>query len=179
MPRNQFQKNPPAPRGKAVQINAFVDADHAGNKFTKRSHTGFIIFMNKAPVYWYQKCQNCVERSTYSSELVALWIILEKLIDCTYKLRMFGIPNEGYGNIFCHNEADYRSTSNADLTLKKKYNSVAYHKIREYTAAGILVVHKEDTGSHLADILMKCLSADKYLIERIMTDNKVKPYATM
>ena len=42
------------------------------------------------------------------------------------------------------------------------------------------IIHKEDTGSNLADILMKCLSADKtkYLIERTMTDCKVKSHST-
>ena len=45
---------------------------------------------------------------------------------------------------------------------------------------GILVVHKEDTGSNLADILTKSLSTEKRkdLIERIITDDKVKSYAT-
>ena len=81
--------NAPTPRGKVIQINAFVDADHAGNKVTRRSHTGFIIFMNMAPVYWYSKRQNCVESSTYSSEMVALRVTLEKIIDLRYKLRMF------------------------------------------------------------------------------------------
>ena len=163
-----------------MRINAFVDADHAGNKVTRRSHTGFIIFMNMAPIYWYSKRQNSVETSTYSSEMVALRIISEKIIDLHYKLRMFGIPIDGYANVFCDNEAVYESMSIADYTLKKKHNSVAYHKVRECTAAGILVVHKEDTGSNLADILPKSLSPDKrmYLIERIMTDDKVKSYAT-
>ena len=166
--------NAPPPRGKSVQINAFVDADHAGNKVMQRSHTGFIILMNMAPIFWYSKRQNSVETSTYSSEMVALRIISEKIIDLRYKLRMFGIPIDGYANVFCDNEAVYKSTSFADSTLKKKHNSVAYHKIRECTAAGILVVHKEDTGSNLADILTKSLPPDKrlYLIERIMTDGR-------
>ena len=113
--------------------------------------------------------------------MVALRIVAEKIIDLRYKLRMFGVPIEGYANVFCDNGAVYRSTSCADLTLKKKHNSIAYHKIRESTAAGILVVHKEDTGSNLADILTKSLPAEKrvYLIERIMTDDKVKVYSTM
>ena len=147
---------------------------------TRRSHTGFIIFMNMAPIYWYSKRQNSVETSTYSSEMVALRIVAEKIIDLRYKLRMFGIPIDGYANVFCDNEAVYKSTSVAELTLKKKHNSVAYHKIRECTAAGILVVHKEDMGSNLADSLTKSLSPDKrkYFIERIMTDDKVRSYAT-
>ena len=150
------------------------------NKVTRRSHNGFIIFMNMAPIFWYSKRQNSVETSTYSSEMVALCIISEKIIDLRYKLRMFGITIDGYANVFCDNEAVYKSTSFVDSTLKKKRNSVAYHEIRECTAAGILVVHKEDTGSNLADILTKSFSPEKrlYLIEIIMTDDKVKSYAT-
>ena len=84
--------------------------------------------------------------------MVALRIVVEKIIDLRYKLHMFGIPIDGYVNIFCDNEAVYKSTSIADSILKKKHNSVAYHKIRECKAANILVVHKEETGSNLADI---------------------------
>jgi len=34
--------NAPAPRGKPMQINCFVDSDHAGNVVTWRSHTGIL-----------------------------------------------------------------------------------------------------------------------------------------
>jgi hypothetical protein len=34
--------NMPEPRGEEVDINVFVDADHAGNVVTRRSHTGVI-----------------------------------------------------------------------------------------------------------------------------------------
>ena len=33
--REAIPDNAASPRGKAVQINAFVDADHAGNKVTR------------------------------------------------------------------------------------------------------------------------------------------------
>ena len=172
--------NAPAPQGKSIQINVFVDTDHARNKLTRQSLTSFIIFMSMVPIYWYSKRQNSVETSTYSSEMVALQIVAEKIIDLRYKLRMFGIPIDGYANVFCDNKAVYKSTSIADSTLKKKHNSVAYHKIRECAAANILVVHKEETGSNLADILTKSLSPEKrkYFIEQIMTDDKVRSYAT-
>jgi hypothetical protein len=35
--------NAPKPRGNPVQINVFVDANHAGNQLTRRSHTGILI----------------------------------------------------------------------------------------------------------------------------------------
>ena len=55
--------------------------------------------------------------STYSSEMVALCIVSEKMVDLHYKLRMFSIPIKGYVNIFCDNEVVYKNTSISDLTL--------------------------------------------------------------
>jgi hypothetical protein len=44
--------NTPEARGREAQLNCFVDADHAGNKVTRRSQTGALIFMNRAPILW-------------------------------------------------------------------------------------------------------------------------------
>ena len=52
--------NMPKARGEKVDINVFVDADHAGNRVTRRSHTGTIIFLNMAPIMWYSKKQNTI-----------------------------------------------------------------------------------------------------------------------
>jgi hypothetical protein len=69
----------PQPRGHAVQINAFVDADHAGNKITRRSHTGILIYLNCTPIIWYSKAQSTVESSTFGSEFIAMHIMVEML----------------------------------------------------------------------------------------------------
>jgi hypothetical protein len=80
--------NMPEPRGKEVQLNAFVDANHAGDQVTRRSRTGVLIFVNKAPVLWFLKRQNTVETSTFGSEFVAIKIATELLIGLRYR---FGI----------------------------------------------------------------------------------------
>ena len=99
--------NVPMPRGKSIQINCFVDADHAGDKITRRSQTGIILFGNSAPLIWYLKRQNTIESSTFGAEFVALWIATEMITSFSYKLRMFGIPLEGPAIVFCDNEAVY------------------------------------------------------------------------
>ena len=55
--------NAPEPRGLGFTMRAFVDADHAGDTVTRRSCTGFIIFLNSAPIYWFAKKQTSVETS--------------------------------------------------------------------------------------------------------------------
>ena len=53
--------NMPEPRGKDVDLRLFVDADHAGDMVTRRSRTGFFIYMNMALVSWYSKKQPTIE----------------------------------------------------------------------------------------------------------------------
>ena len=47
----------PEPLGESVFVTCFVDADHAGNRVTRRSHTGIIIYVNSAPILWCSKRQ--------------------------------------------------------------------------------------------------------------------------
>ncbi len=162
--------NAPPPRGNPVQINAFVDADHAGNKITRRSHTGILIYLNCAPITWFSKAQNTVEASTFGSEFIAMRIMVEMLESIRYKLRMFGIAIDGAANVFCDNKSVITNSTVPTSTLKKKHNSIAYHRVREAVAAGVLQIAKVHTTENLADLLTKPLPAHslKHLIQRIL-----------
>jgi hypothetical protein len=83
--------NMPEPRGKSVLTTCFVDADHAGCKLTRRSHSGVLIFVNRAPILWFSKRQATVESSTFGSESVALRIAIDLIEGIRYKLRMMGV----------------------------------------------------------------------------------------
>ena len=85
----------PEPLGHPVTIHAFVDANHAGNVVTRRSHSGIIIFVNNAPIIWFCKRQNTVESSTFGSELVTMRICRDLIVSLRYKLRMFGLNLHG------------------------------------------------------------------------------------
>ena len=60
------------PLGKEVVMICLVDSNHAEEKLTRRSRSGFIIFMQIAPVYYCSKRQNTVETSTFGSEFKAM-----------------------------------------------------------------------------------------------------------
>ncbi len=55
----------PEPHGMPVQINAFVDANHACYRVTRHSHTGILNYLKRAPITWYSKAQSTVESSTF------------------------------------------------------------------------------------------------------------------
>jgi len=59
--REELPVRMPEPLGNPVQVIAYVDANHADNIKTRRSHTGVLIYINQAPIIWYSKRQNSVK----------------------------------------------------------------------------------------------------------------------
>jgi hypothetical protein len=162
----QIPTNMPEPLGHSVTTTCYVDADHAGCKATRRSHTGLIIYVNQAPVVWFSKRQNTVESSTYGSEFIALKIAIDLIEALRYKLRMFGIPLGGPTcicptNIFCDNEAVVLNTTHPESTIKRKHTSIAYHRCREAQAAGYVRVRFIKGNENPADVLTKLLPGPK------------------
>jgi hypothetical protein len=168
--KESLPPNAPITRGNSVQMNVFVDADHAANKITRRSQTGIIIYLNRAPITWYSKSQNTVESSTFGSEFVALRIAVEMIEALRYKLRMFGISIDGPTNVFCDNNSVVTNSTIPTSLLRKKHNSIAYHRVRESVAAGTIRIAKVHTKENLADLLTKPLSGVdlKRLVQRIL-----------
>jgi hypothetical protein len=160
----------PFPLGLPVEIACFVDANHAGNVITRRSHTGIIIFVQNAPILWFSKKQNTVESSTFGSELVALRIARDLIAALRIKLQLLGVPLIGPASVLCDNQGVVKNTSIPESTLTKKHNAINYHIVREAVAMGMIRVGKEDTETNLADLLTKILSQPRRekLITRIM-----------
>jgi len=160
----------PDPLGKPVSLHCFVDADLAGNVLTRRSQTGILIFINRAPIVWHSKKQNTVESSTFGSEIVALKNAIELIKSLRYKLRMFGVPIMGPADIYCDNEAVVTNCSTPESTIKKKHHSIAYHYNREAVASETVRITKEDSETNLADLFTKLLTEDRrnFLINRFM-----------
>ena len=158
----------PEEQGHSVTTSCFVDANHAGNSKDRRSQTGILIFINRAPILWYSKRQSTVESSTFGAEFCAMRTAVDLVEGLRYKLRMFGIPLEGETNTYCDNEAVYKNTVLPKSTLKKKHHSIAYHRCRKAVAAGTIRVAKQGTDKNLADLFTKTLTGERrrFLLDR-------------
>jgi hypothetical protein len=157
----ELPPNMPEPKGNGVRIVCFVDANHAGNVVTRRSHTGILIFVQNAPIIWFSKKQNTVESASFGSEFVALRAARDIIVALRYKLRMFGIPIIGPASVLCDNQGVVKNTSIPESTLAKRHNSINYHSVREAAASGILRVGKEDGETNLSDVFTKVLGRMK------------------
>ena len=149
--------NAPKPLGKEVDLRLFVDSDHAGDKRTRRSRTGYFIFLNMAPVAWLTKKQPTIETSVFGAEFVAMKNGMEALRGLRYKLRMMGVPISGPSYIYGDNMSVIHNTQRPESTLKKKSNSICYHAIRESVAMGECMTGHVSTHLNPADIGTKVL----------------------
>jgi hypothetical protein len=151
----------PKPLGNPVNITCFVDANHAGNVVTRRSHTGILIYLQNTPIIWHSRRQNTVETSTFGSEFVALRNARDLIVALRYKLRMSGVPMNGSAKPYCDNQGVVKNVSIPESVLSKKHNAVNYHAVREAVAAHIMQVAKEDGDTNVADLLTKPLTEQR------------------
>ncbi len=132
-----------------------VDSDHAGDKQTRRSHTGFLIHCNMALIICLSNQQPTIEMSIFGAEFVAMKHSIETLRGLRYKLRMIGVPLTGPSFIYGDNKSQVTNASRPELTLKKKCNLICYHAIRESVAMGKSLITHIRTWFNLADFLTK------------------------
>ena len=156
--KEEVPPNAPPAYGKPVEVNAWVDADHAGDRLTRRSHTGIIIFLNSSPTIWYTKRQATIESSTFGSEAVALRTLLEMIKALRYKLRMLGVPLVGPAIVFGDNQSVVNGASIPENKLNKKHLGICYHAVREATAAGVWKVGFTKGVDNIANCLTKILT---------------------
>jgi hypothetical protein len=91
----------PVPLEKEVDLRLFVDSEHAGEQFTRHSRTGFVIYLNMAPLLWFTNRQPTVKSSVFGAEFVVMKNGIETCRCLRYKLRMMvvtlSVPTFVYG----------------------------------------------------------------------------------
>ena len=153
----EIPSNTPEPRGMGFTMIAKVDADHGGDMITRKSRTGFIVYLNCSPIHWLSKKQTSIESSSFGSEFCAMKHCCEYIPGLRYKLRMMGIPVEGPALIQGDNKSVLANTSIPDSTLKKKNLSIARHFVREGVACDEWRKAYVNTHDNEADLLTKVL----------------------
>ena len=114
----------PRPRGKSVSTHCFVYTNYAGDKTTRISIIGILIFFNRAPIIWHSKTKNSVEMLMFGSEFTVMKKYVKLIAELQYKLRMVGVLIDEYTDILFDNEAVYKNASTPKSQLRKKHHSI-------------------------------------------------------
>jgi hypothetical protein len=145
----------PVTCGNEVDLRLFVDSDHAGEQFTRRSRTGFVIYLNMASIVCFSKRQPPVESSVFGAEFVAMKNGIETCRGLRYKLRMMGVALSGPIFVYGDNMYVVHNTQRPESVLKKKSNSIFYHAVRESAVMGESIIGHVPSVENPADICTK------------------------
>ena len=153
-------------------LRMFVDSDHAGDKVSRRSRTGCVIFLNYDMIDWLSKKQSTVETSAFGTKFCTMKHGIENLCDIRYKLRVMGVPSKGPSYVYGNNMSVVTNVSRPELTLRKKSNSICYHGVREAIAMGEALVAHIPAKKNLADLFTKVLYGQtcRFLVDRMLWD---------
>ena len=123
---------------------------------TRKSRTGFLVFLNSALINWLSKKQTSVEASSFGSEFCAMKQCTEYVRGLQYKLRMMGIPCGEPTYVSGDNQSVLANTTVHESTLKKS-QSIAYHFVRKGCARDEWQTAYVNTHLNPSDLLTKPL----------------------
>ncbi|KAL5551858.1 hypothetical protein UlMin_002034 [Ulmus minor] len=140
-----------------VRLNAFSDADWGSCPDSRRSTTGFCIFIGDSLVSWKAKKQTTVSRSSAEAEYRALSSTASELIWLQKLLRDFQVEVSSPALLYCDNQAAIHIASNPTFHERTKHIEIDCHFVRERITSGVLKLLPIRSQHQLADMFTKPL----------------------
>jgi len=149
-----------------LKITAYCDAAFANHVDTRRSTSGYIVFINGSPVSWKSKLQSVVALSSTEAEYISLAECAKEVLWNDALLKELNILDILDITILEDNMGAIKLSENPTLHQRSKHIDVKYHFIRQHLASGDFNVHYIETSKQLADQLTKNQTPPIFLSQR-------------
>jgi transposase InsO family protein len=154
----------------SLTLEAFCDSDWAGDPDSRRSTTGFGVFLGPCLVSWCAKKQPVVARSSTEAEYRALAVVTTEVYWLRMLLKDLRISLHVPPTIWCDNIGALALASNPVYHARTKHIEVDYHFVREKVVNKDILVKFISTHDQLADVFTKGLTSARFCFLR----NKLK-----
>ncbi|CAL2254016.1 unnamed protein product [Prunus armeniaca] len=146
-----------------VSVFAYSDADWAGDITTRRSTTGFVVFLGSNPISWQSKKQGSVSRSSTEAEYRALANASAKVAWIRQILADLHVFLPDPPLLFCDNMSALALSSNPVFHSRIKHLDVDFHFVRECVQRKDFLVHYIPTDEQVAYVLTKGLHSPVFV----------------
>ncbi|XP_049936458.1 retrovirus-related Pol polyprotein from transposon RE1 isoform X4 [Nymphaea colorata] len=147
---------------RSLEVEGYSDANWAGCVDTRRSTSGYCVYLGGNLVVWRSNRQDVCSRSSAEAEYRAVATGVSELLWLKILLTDIGIEIEGPMRMYCDNKSVINLANNPVLHDRTKHVEIDRHFIRERIDAKELMLPYMKSEDQTADILTKALSVTPF-----------------
>ncbi|GJT08382.1 transposable element, partial [Tanacetum coccineum] len=147
--------------GSSQWVEGYCDSDYAGDLDKRRSTTGYVFTLAKAPVSWKSTLQSTTALSTTKAEYMAMTEAVKEAIWLQGLLDELGIKQK-FITMHFDSQSAIHLAKNQVYHVRTKYIDVRYYFIREILEEGRVGIQKIHTSKNPADMLTKVVAGIKF-----------------
>nr|XP_027190495.1 uncharacterized protein LOC105851382 [Cicer arietinum] len=158
------------PIGTPPTLIAYSDADWAGCLDTRRSITGWCMFLGSSLISWKSKKQSRVSKSSTESEYRAMSTACSEIIWLPGLLSELGFPQTEPTSLYADNTSVIQIVANPVFHERTKHIEVDCHSIKEAYDNHVISLPHVNTQLQIADILTKAgpRPRHQFLVNKLM-----------
>ena len=143
-------------------IVVYTDSDWAGDKETRISVTGFIVFLLAVPILWKSKGQRSVSLSSTEAEYYALSEAAKEIKFVAQILLTMGIPVRLPIVVRVDNVGAIFMSESVSASSRTKHVDIRYNFVREFVADKFIKIIFVRTNDNVSDGFTKNVTGDIY-----------------
>ncbi|KAL0366821.1 UNVERIFIED_CONTAM: Retrovirus-related Pol polyprotein from transposon RE1 [Sesamum radiatum] len=141
----------------STNLTAYADASWASCLDSRRSITGYCVFLGSSLVSWKTKKQATVSRSSAEAEYRSMASTVCELLWISYLLRDFEVFVSLPIPLWCDNQAALHITANLVFHERTKHLDIDCHLVRDQFKLGFIAPSHVPGHAQLADFFTKSL----------------------